>query len=86
MYKYYFCQKHGIDPKDVETYFALMKRIAKKDSVEIFRVTSGQRKVQNAMVFLNKAVLNIKRKFTIKNRLSCTSGYGCEFYKTKYCT
>ena len=28
---------------------------------------------------------NIKNENFIKNKLSCTSGYGCEFYKTKYC-
>ena len=48
LYKKFFCQKHGIDPKMVETHFALLKRTAKKDHVEIFRVTSGPRKISNA--------------------------------------
>jgi hypothetical protein len=39
-YKYFYAQKHGIDQKNIETHFALLKRIAKKDQVEIFRVTS----------------------------------------------
>ena len=33
-----------------------------------------------------KAIYNIKKSRFIKNKLSCTSGYGCEFYKTEYCT
>ena len=82
LYKYYFCQKHDIDPKDVETYFALLKRTAKSDKVEIFRVTSGPKKTKNALNLLNKALYNINKTTFFKNRLSCTK---CEFYKTKYC-
>ena len=82
LYKKYFCQKHDIDPSLVETHFALLKRTAKKDNVEIFRVTSGPRKTQNALNLLIKAVTNISKSNTPKNRLSCQ---GCEFYKTKNC-
>ena len=82
LYKKFFCQKHNIDPKNVETYFALLKRTAKKDNVEIFRVTSGPRKTANATELLHKALINIERKMYIKNRLSCR---GCEFKKTKLC-
>ena len=85
LYKHYFCQKMNVDPKDVETHFALLKRTAKKNRVEFFRVTSGPRKTQNALKLLNKALYNIKNKRYIKNRLSCTGGYGCKFYKTEHC-
>jgi hypothetical protein len=85
LYKKFFCQKMNIDPKDVETHFALLKRTAKKDIVEFFRVTSGPRKTENALKLLSVALYNIKNKRYIKNRLSCTSGYGCKFYKTEHC-
>ncbi len=85
LYKHYFCQKMGVDPKDVETHFALLKRTASKNRVEFFRVTSGPRKTENALKLLNKALYNIKNKRYIKNRLSCTDGYGCKFYKTEHC-
>ena len=85
LYKHYFCQKMNVDPKDVETHFALLKRTASKNRVEFFRVTSGPRKTQNALKLLNKALYNIKNKRYIKNRLSCTGGYGCKFYKTEHC-
>ena len=85
LYKHYFCQKMNIDPKCVETHFALLKRTAKKNHVEFFRVTSGPRKTKNALKLLNMALYNIKNKRYIKNRLSCTGGYGCKFYKTKHC-
>ena len=85
LYKHYFCQKMNVDPKDVETHFALLKRTAKKNRVEFFRDTSGPRKTENALKLLQVALYNIKNKRYIKNRLSCTSGYGCKFYKTEHC-
>tara|TARA_R100001594_G_scaffold150499_1_gene211988 strand:+ start:6312 stop:7082 length:771 start_codon:yes stop_codon:yes gene_type:complete len=81
-YKHYFAKKHNIDPKNIETYFALLKRTAKKDHVEIFRVTSGAKKTENALNLLTKALYNIKAKKHIKNRLNCRQ---CEFYKTARC-
>ena len=81
-YKHFWAKKHNVDPKMVETHFALLKRTAKKDNVEIFRVTSGPKKTSNATDLLHKALINIDRKLYIKNRLSCK---GCEFYKTEHC-
>ena len=85
LYKHYFCQKMNVDPKDVETHFALLKRTAKNNNVEFFRVTSGNIKTKNALKLLNTALYNIKNQRYIKNRLSCTGGYGCKFYKTEHC-
>ena len=85
-YKHYFALKHGIDPDDIETHFALLKRTSKKNRVEFFRVTSGKRKTNNAIKLLVKALYNITNKKYIKNRLACHGQYGmCEFYKTEYC-
>ena len=81
-YKHYFAKKHNIDPNNVETHFALLKRTAKKDHVEIFRVTSGAKKTENALNLLAKALYNIKSKKHIKNRLNCRK---CEFYNTVHC-
>ena len=86
LYKKFFCQKHNIDPLLVETHFALLKRTAKKNNVEIFRVSAGNKKIQNSLKLLEKAVYNIEKGNFIKNKLSCTSGYGCEFYNTKFCS
>ena len=85
LYKNYFAQKMNIDPKNIETHFALLKRTAKSNKVEIFRVTSGNKKIENSLKLLDKAVYNIKQEKYIKNRLSCTSGFGCEFYNTEHC-
>ena len=86
LYKHYWCKKHDIDPKDVNTHFALLKRTAKKNKVEFFKVTTGNKKIENSLKLLNKAVYNIKKENFIKNKLSCHGRFGaCEFYKTKHC-
>ena len=83
MYKHFFAKKHNIDPKNIETYFALLKRTAKNNNVEIFKVTSGQKKVNNCLSMLEKSVRNIEKGIKIKNRLSCKY---CKFYNTENCT
>ena len=82
LYKHFFAQKMGVDPKDIETHFALLKRTAKKNKVEFFRVTSGPRKTDNALKMLNTALHNIKKQRYIKNRLSCRN---CNFRHTEQC-
>jgi ATP-dependent exoDNAse (exonuclease V) beta subunit len=82
-YKEFFAQKHKIPLENIETHFCLLKRTAKKDRVEIFRVSSGKKKIENANNLLTKAIDSIKKNKHIKNRLSCQ---GCEFYKTIHCT
>jgi hypothetical protein len=82
LYKKFFCEKHDIDPSMVETHFALLKRTAKEKNVEIFRVTSGERKTKNATKLLSDAVINIKNQNFIKNRNSCNY---CEYNNTEFC-
>jgi hypothetical protein len=85
-YKYYFSKKHNIDLDNIETHFALLKRTAQSNKVEIFKVSSGKKKIENALNFLNKAMYNIINKKYIKNKLACHGPFGaCEFYKTKHC-
>ena len=79
-------QKHNIDPANIDTHFALLKRTAKSNKVEIFKVTSGNKKVENSLKLLNKAVYNIESGNFVKNKLSCTAKFGCEFYNTKHCS
>ena len=82
LYKHFFAKKYDLDPANIETHFALLKRTAKKNNVEFFRVTSGKKKTENALNFLQKALYNISNKNYLKNRLSCNR---CEFYKTEHC-
>ncbi len=83
LYKKFYAQKHQVELDDIETHFALLKRTAKKgNKVEIFRVTSGAKKIQNATELLVNAVTNITGARHIKNRLSCSK---CTFNKTEHC-
>lgn len=81
-YKEFYAQKHNLPLEQIETHFCLLKRTAKKNRVEFFKVSSGKKKIENANLLLTKAISSIKNKKYIKNRLSCQ---GCEFYKTEYC-
>lgn len=83
LYKHFYCIKHNINPKQVETHFALLKRTAKKQRVEFFRITSGPVKITNALKILNTALYNIKNKRYIKNRTSCST---CMFRDTEHCS
>jgi len=83
LYKKFWCAKHNIDPKLVETHFALLKRTANKNNVEIFRVTSGGRKTDNATKLLVDALTHTEKGNHVKDRRSCDK---CEFNNTKFCT
>ncbi len=83
LYKKFFAIKHNIDPANIETHFALLKRTAKKNQVEFVDVSSGTIKTNNATKLLMLALGNIEKQKAIKNRLSCKS---CQFYKTEHCT
>lgn len=71
LYKHFFAKKHNIDPKNIKTYFALLKRTAKQNQVEIFQVSAGQKKIQNALKLLSTALYNIRKGQYVKNKLSC---------------
>lgn len=81
-YKHFLSEKRGIPKEDIETYFALLKRTGKRDKVEIMRVTSGDKKTNNALKLLEQSVYNIDRKNYMKNRLSCSR---CDFKGTEHC-
>jgi len=85
LYKYFFAQKYEIDLDDIEVHFCLLKRTAKKNLVELFSTTSGKKRTDNALELMTRAIKTIKSKVHIKNKLACTKGYGCEFYKTEHC-
>jgi hypothetical protein len=81
-YKHYYSKKFGINLRAISTHFGLIKRTAKKNRIELVRVTSGERKTKNSLDFLDKALYNITNKRYIKNRLSCKY---CPFHETEHC-
>jgi len=85
LYKLYFSQKYEIEEgiKNIQTHFILLKRTAKKDFVEIFTPTSGQKRLDNAKHLLLTSLTNIDNKRYVKNRSKCER---CEFFMTKHCS
>ena len=81
-YKHFFAKKHGVPVDKIETHFGLLKRTAKKDKVELFRVSSGEKKVNNALKLLQECVHNVDHERFIKNKLSCST---CSFHRTPHC-
>jgi len=82
LYKAFFAKKYNIDPKKIKTHFGLLKRTAKTNQIEIFEVSSGTKKTENALNLINKALYNIHNKRFIKNKLSCKY---CPFDGTQHC-
>ena len=90
-YKHFWSQKYGVDPKDVDCHFVLLKRTAKAGKkAEFVRVTAAKKRTTDALNTLTKALHNINKENYIKNRTACTDckdRFGtCEFYKTEHCS
>lgn len=89
LYKYFFCKKYDLDQGDVETYFIPLERATKaKDPASLVKVSSGTKKVNNALEWLERALSAINKGLWLKNRMSCHK-YGdchtCVFYNTEHC-
>jgi ATP-dependent exoDNAse (exonuclease V) beta subunit len=82
LYKHFYAKKHGLDPKDILTYFNLLKRTAKKNIVEPFEVTSGPKRISNALESLSEMLKCLDAEKHIKNRLNCSK---CNFRNTIHC-
>lgn len=94
-YKKFTADLYNFDVEKIDTYFALLKRTAfkqdkqtkkfvpNKNAIEIFKVSTGKKKIQNALNILNNHVYNVSKGNFVKNRMSCED---CEYKWTEYCT
>jgi len=84
LYKHFYCKKHDLNPKDVETYFILLKRNEKRKKVEILRMSSGNKKNNNMLSMIDKTVQNIERGFfpPLGNFSDCR---WCPFRRSEFC-
>jgi hypothetical protein len=94
LYKHFYCLKHNVDPKNVETYFVTLERSERsKKPLQFVRVTSGPKKVKNALGWLQRALKHINKSFYLKNRIAChkfskpglDETHACVFYGTEHC-
>jgi hypothetical protein len=76
LYKKFFSMANDINPENIETHFSLLKRTAKKDKhVELFRITSGKKKISNATEWFQLPLKNIEKGFYLKKTSHCA---GCQ--------
>lgn len=74
LYKHYYCQKTGLDPEEVSTGYLLLKRKPAKSAasaVELFETSSGKKKLENAVTWLNEQAEGIQTGIQIKNKSKC---------------
>lgn len=82
LYKHFFSKITNIPLDQIQTHFVLCKRTVKKDHIEVVTVTSGNKRIENAIKWMVDACTNIYKLNFIKNRFSCGM---CEFKGTVYC-
>lgn len=89
LYKHFYCLEKNIKTEDIDTYFfVLEKNPASKKPVSIVGVTSGKRKMENALGWMSVALSAISREVFLRNRTGCFaygSDHPCEFYRSKEC-
>lgn len=84
LYKKFWCDKTGEDPKNVRCAFILLKRTAKPGQrCETVEVSAGDVTTERSLKVVNNMVSCVKRGIAIKNRASCTY---CDYKETPHCT
>ena len=73
------------NPEEEEVTVEMILDVFATDFPEFFRVTSGPKKIENALKLLYQAIYNISKQLHIKNRLGCYKPYPCKLYKTEHC-
>ncbi len=84
LYKYFFCKKFNINPKDVKCSFLLCKRIPNKKSgcFELLDVSVGDITTKRSLEIIDKMLVSLKKGLYKKNKKSCKY---CQFTNTKEC-
>jgi hypothetical protein len=83
LYKSYWSRKLGVDPRDIQTAFVLLKRGAKPGkSIDLFRVSSGPKTLEKGDKLVSSMISTVRKGMFLKNRNSCKF---CEFYQTEHC-
>lgn len=83
LYKAFWTQKHGVDPRDVRCAFALLKRDGKAGSaVSLVPVSVGPTTAARGLKVIQNHARSVTKGIFLKNRESCKF---CEFYNTEHC-
>ncbi len=93
LYKFFYHLKNpDIKLQNIETYFAPLARSKSKEPLTFTRVTSGPKKIENALEWLQRALRSINKEVFIKNRFACHKYNNymddrnlCDYYDTEHC-
>ena len=83
LYKKFWRTKFDYDCNNVGAGFVLLKRGAKKNPIDLFKVSVGPKTEEKAEKLLRSMLKTIRAGLYIKNRNSCKY---CPFYNTEHCT
>lgn len=85
LYKHYFCEKMGLDLKDVKCGFALIKRTPsnKDEALELVPVSVGPKAIDKGLKRLNMMLNSMRSGLTTKNRWKCRPF--CPYLNTEHC-
>ncbi len=77
IYKYFFSKANNIPLENIDIFFMLIKKSAKPGNhIEMLKITSGKKKIQNCIDLFKRFLLSVKNKNFIKNKLNCEK---CEY-------
>lgn len=84
LYKHFYAKKNGLDLSKIKTMFILLDKT--KKPISFLEISSGPKKIKNALEWLENSLSAINRQVFLKNRSNCQMyGKPCTFYKSKYC-
>lgn len=83
LYKAYWSEKHGIDPKKIRCGFVLLKKQAKPGNhCELVPISVGDKVMADARKKVRSSLILINKGLAMKNRENCKY---CEFKGTEHC-
>lgn len=82
-YKHFFAKEKSLDIDKIDLAFVILEKTTKEKNFEIIDIPCGQRKIDNAMGYLNKALKSINSGIFLKNRTSCEKF--CSYKDTIHC-
>jgi len=89
LYKWFYCSEENFDKKKMETYFVVLEKNPKsKKPISIIRITSGDKKLDNATNWMNGALSAINRGIHIRKKSSCYKfgqDHACMFCNSEHC-
>lgn len=83
-YKYFYAKKIGIELDDINVEFVLLKRSSKKNNIEFVPITSGGKRISNAMEYLKSACEGIEKENFKREPTYCHFNE-CFFKGTEWC-